>query len=214
MSDFTTTEIDHRVGQAWKRFNIFRSELINKKYTINDRIRLFDSIVTPTLLYGCESWAPTKDNLMKITRCQRRMLRLLIGHGRRRVVHTSPSLSSTSSSSCSSSRSSSSSSVSTDFLEPWSDWISRVTREAEDRLQHCGISDWVTKYKRRKWTWCYRLATMDHTRWAHVVAGWQPDLFDAQRARQPGRPKTRWQDDIDAFLRSQEILNDWQHKRF
>ena len=49
-------EIDHRIRQAWKAFMARKSELTSNRYGLRSRLRLFDSTVTPTMLYGASSW--------------------------------------------------------------------------------------------------------------------------------------------------------------
>jgi hypothetical protein len=202
-ADFTQTELDNRISQAWKKFMVFKQELTNKQYSINDRIRLFDSTVSPTFLYGCAAWTLTKQMELKIKRTQRRMLRLVIGHGRRRVqVRTSHA-----------SDSSSAEDLSSDLegdevLEPWVEWITRVTHEAEARLSKCNIEDWVTLCRRQKWQWGSKVANMSWERWAFQAARWQPS-WRVKAKRPPGKPKLRWEDAIKQFLVSQDIQKDW-----
>jgi hypothetical protein len=202
-ADFTQAELDTRISQAWKKFMVFKHELTNKQYSINDRIRLFDSTVSPTFLYGCAAWSLTKQMELKIKRTQRRMLRLVIGHARRRVLErTSPE-----------SDSSSTEDLSSDWkdgkvLEPWVEWITRVTHEAETRLAKCNIEDWVTLCRRRKWQWGFKVANMSRERWAFQAARWQPS-WSVKAKRPPGKPKLRWEDAIKQLLISKGIQKDW-----
>ena len=85
-SDYHTTELDNRIATAWRKFNALRDELTNKRYYLQSRIRLFDSTITPTILYGCASWTTTKATTVKLRTAQRRMLRLIIGSTRRRTT--------------------------------------------------------------------------------------------------------------------------------
>eukprot|EP00973_Karenia_brevis_P064742 8993998-Karenia_brevis.AAC.1 len=41
-----------------------------------------------------------------------------------------------------------------ELLEPYTDWIKRVTQEAEDAMLAAGVPDWVSECRRRKWCWC------------------------------------------------------------
>ena len=50
------TEVNSRIAFVWKNFHSLKQEHIGKKYSLNDRIRLVNGAVTPTVLYGCESW--------------------------------------------------------------------------------------------------------------------------------------------------------------
>ena len=61
-------------------------------------------------------------------------------------------------------------------LEPWVDWVRRVTHEAEERLKTLAIKDWITTYLKYKWEWSQKITEMDFERWAYVVAAWEPGL--------------------------------------
>ena len=50
-----TTEVDHRVATAWRKFNALRDELTNARYPLRHRLHFFNSTIRPTALYGCES---------------------------------------------------------------------------------------------------------------------------------------------------------------
>ena len=76
-------ELKHRIQAAWAKFTANKQELTNKHYTLGQRLCLFNSIVSPTALYGCTGWTLTKDMERTLCRAQRRMLRLILGSGRR-----------------------------------------------------------------------------------------------------------------------------------
>ena len=78
-------ELANRMRKAWSAFASHKHELTSIYYPLKDRIKLFNSVVTPSMLYGNEVWPMTKDTEMKITRVQRRMLRQMV-QARRRVV--------------------------------------------------------------------------------------------------------------------------------
>ncbi|CAK0821887.1 unnamed protein product [Prorocentrum cordatum] len=48
------TQIDHIVSMAWTKLKIHRAEHTRNHYSINSRLRLFESTVSSTMLYGCE----------------------------------------------------------------------------------------------------------------------------------------------------------------
>eukprot|EP00973_Karenia_brevis_P072904 10124205-Karenia_brevis.AAC.1 len=54
------TELDNRIAAAWRAFNKYRQELLGKHYSLNDRLKLFHSTVTPTVL-DATSWTLTRD---------------------------------------------------------------------------------------------------------------------------------------------------------
>ena len=80
---YNQTEIDNRIAAAWKKFWSLKSELTSKRYSLHDRLRLFEGTVTPTFLYGSATWTITRQIASKIQRTQRRMLRMILGVPRR-----------------------------------------------------------------------------------------------------------------------------------
>ncbi len=56
-----------------------------------DRLRLFDAVVTPTLLYGCEAWTLRIDQPRRLQVLQRKMLRMVLNARRRTVTPGSSS---------------------------------------------------------------------------------------------------------------------------
>ena len=83
-------------------------------------------------------------------------------------------------------------------LEPWVDWIRRCTHEAEACMTKLRIDDWITLQRRRKMKWAQKLTNDAHDTWTTAAIRWDPTLDAHMNAkRRPGRPKTRWMDDID-----------------
>ena len=140
----TSDEVTHRIGAAWRKFMTFRDELTNKRYSLNTRIKLFSSVVSTTMLYGCAAWTLAKNLECQVRRTQRRMLRMILGSGRRTATSENGS----------------------DELEPWVDWVRRTTHEAEARLKKLNFDDWVTVHQRVKIEWAQKLATEDRHTWA------------------------------------------------
>jgi hypothetical protein len=77
------TEIQHRVNCGWAKFNQYRRELCCRHYPLFECLRLFDAAVTPTVLYGCGSWAVNKGDEITLRTAQRKMLRKIVQVGRR-----------------------------------------------------------------------------------------------------------------------------------
>ena len=72
------TELHNRIAKAWAKFGIFKKELTDQAIPIHLRLKLFDAVVTPTILYGSEVWTMTLQRLKKLRTTQRKMLRLII----------------------------------------------------------------------------------------------------------------------------------------
>ena len=186
--DHHTAELDNRIATAWRKFNALRDELTNKRHSLNARVRLFNTTITPTVLYGSNSWTMTKAHITKLQRAQRRMMLLIVGTPRRRTT-TSAYLHDNHH-------------TTTDTTtEPWPEYIRRATDIAERQLRTLNIECWTTTYWRRKWRWAARVATQDCTRWSRRVIHWEPQHTEKrQTARRQARPHKRWDDDITTFI--------------
>ena len=102
-------------------------------------------------------------------------------------------------------------------LEPWHEWIQRTTRLVEDSLKKLSIENWVTKVRRRQWRMATRLIRQSKDRWSRLVLEWDPEIhFDGTRPkahRKQSRPKKRWEDDFNHFLKTvfEDTGKSWQH---
>lgn len=80
-------EVEKRIKKAWGAYwslkHIFKSSM-----DISLKKKALDSIVTPTLLYGCQTWPITKEVINKLQKCQRAMERSMLGLTlRNRIKH-------------------------------------------------------------------------------------------------------------------------------
>jgi hypothetical protein len=171
MLDFHGVEVDHRVDAGWAVFGKFRSEFCGRYVCLRTKIRLFEAIVTLTVLYGCCAWTMTKELEAQLQCARRRMLRLLFPWSRKR--HTNES--------------------GAEELEPWVEWIQTVTRKIEKYMASLHIEDWVTLQRRQKFRFAGKLARCTDQRWARILLAWQPSREFGRRIRRPVR---RWDDDI------------------
>ena len=93
-----------------------------------------------------------------------------------------------------------------DDLEPWVDWMKRCTHQAEEHMKTLGIEEWIALQRRRKWRWALKIATDTKGKWTLKAMMWNPTKdkrLDARR--KPGRPNTRWIDDINHHLQQQNV---------
>ncbi|CAE7931485.1 XI-F, partial [Symbiodinium necroappetens] len=45
-------EYSHRIRVAWHKFHLHRQSLLNKHVSLKNRLKLFQAVVTPAVLYG------------------------------------------------------------------------------------------------------------------------------------------------------------------
>ena len=224
------TELENRIAAAWKKFYKLKQELTGARYSLNDRLRLFHGTVTPTILYGAEAWTLTTDLENRLRRTQRQMLRMIL-HAPRRKHNTEtqtrerptldqhPDAQTNTDTSSSDDNDVDSTTTETPMppppdehddaeIEPWSEWIKRSTREAETRMSKLRLEDWVTMQRRRKWRWARKLVASDEFNWATATIQWDPTIDPKLKSRRrPGRPKTRWADDIRNYILHTTTIN-------
>ena len=91
-------------------------------------------------------------------------------------------------------------------LEPWVDWIRRVTHTAEANLQRLKIMTWVEQARKRKWRFAAQLFSgSGDQKWSNLVLHWDPQVHsDAVRPnarRKPTRPNLRWTDELRTYVK-------------
>ena len=209
--NFQGVELQNRVRCAWAKFMSNKDELTGKQYALKQRLRLFESVVSPTALYGCETWSLTKRDEQFLQRTQRKMLRMIFG-AKRRIVHRHEE-------------------DGEPELELWVDWIKRTTHAVEDEMSKMKIKNWIQHVRFRKWNYFGRILDHDMSRWTRIAHEWDPALHldgpcfrSIQCSRVQARPKTRWVDELSRFtqrigmhehelmeLRSNQM--EWHHLR-
>ena len=74
-------------------------------------------------------------------------------------------------------------------------------------MSNLKIENWVTAYWRRKLAWAHRITAHDPESLAKKVTEWRPEWdLSQQTVRAQSRPRMRWDDEIQRFLR--EVLAD------
>lgn len=119
-------------------------------YSLNDRLRFFHGTVTPTILYGSETWTMTKELEQQLQRTQRKILRMIDPSEKTASYHSNMQHPEE---------------PSEESLEPWHEWIERCTHEAKQRVQNLQMRDWVHLQRQRKWRWAGKMATKGHDCW-------------------------------------------------
>ena len=146
-ADFHGKEIRHRIAGGWAKFATYKAELCDRKIPLHKRLRLFNSVVSPTVLYASGCWTMTKDRAHELQVAQRRMMRKIIQVARRTYDGED---------------------------EEWVSYIVRSTRAAEGYMEQAGVESWVTAQRRRKWKWAGRTARMGDRRWTKLALYWSP----------------------------------------
>ena len=77
------TELQNRMSCGWKASFKFKGALTNRRVPLKHRYVLFESVVTPSVLYACSAWALTAEPENSLRKCRRRMLRWMVGVTRR-----------------------------------------------------------------------------------------------------------------------------------
>ena len=62
-------------------------------------------------------------------------------------------------------------------------------------MRQFNVQDWLEEQRRRKWKRAGKVAGRSDEGWTHEIAKWDPEEVKVR-----GRPKTRWSDEINAYL--------------
>ena len=156
---------------SWGKLGVFQEELTDKAVPLHLRLKLFHSILTPTIVYGCSSWVMTAAGEEKLKVAQLNMMRTILGRGRKRNESTSE-------------------------LENWVEWVQRVTTEARQIMADHNIPHWVDEQAAGMCRWSARVKSMESERWAKQGLNWQPEGY-----RSRGHPLARWADRVELLCR-------------
>jgi hypothetical protein len=188
LGDFQATELKNRLASGWAVFMSYKNELCGKNYAFKDRARLFEAVVTPRVMYATATWTMTKDMEKELRTTRRKMLRMMIGTGRRRATAARQGVADEGANSLEDAANKSLHEGSFDpepALEPWVDWIRRATHDSERLVKEVNLEDWVVIHRRRKWHFAGKAATKSDNRWSTRLFSWVPEgrrmLVDQQK---------------------------------
>ena len=136
-------------------------------------MKLFETLITPTILYGSGCWVMTLGRRQALRTTQRQMMRMILGTGRKPGGNNG-----------------------TDELETYVEWVQRATKEAERLMEKYNVREWTWQQRDRLWRWASKVAHSKDGRWSHEVLHWDPI---GQRPK--GRPRARWTDQLTSFLK-------------
>ena len=146
---------ENRLAAGWAAFRKHKAELCSKFYCLADRLRLFNAVVTPVVLYGCCAWALTSCLETKLHTTWRRMLRYVCHTHRLKIADGNP--------------------------EAWVDYVKRTASLVDTLAAQFGAESWVRIFRRRKWRFAGRLARLSDGRWSKKVLTWEPESRRSQQ---------------------------------
>ena len=84
-------------------------------------------------------------------------------------------------------------------------YMKRSTATATERMKASKIPCRIETHRRMKWRLAMRIASLPDERWTKKAAKWNPGLSTKhQTSRTVGRPKKRWEDKMNDFLKPEE----------
>ena len=93
----------------------------------------------------------------------------------------------------------------TENEEDWIEYIKRSTKEAEEHVEKQKNPYWIETHRRLKWRMARGIASLHEKRWTKRIFDWHPGPDTRIKTRrQVGRPKRRWEDDLNEFLKTEE----------
>ena len=164
--DSCEAEFRSRLAAGWGAFHKHKNELCSKPYRTCDRVKLFEAVVSSTILYGAATWALTQAMEKRLHATWRKMLRYVFRLHRQKE---------------------------TDDLEGWIDYMRSSATKVDQMAKDFGMSDWVALYRTRKYRFAGRVVRQTDKRWSKLAIDWVPN---GGTGRSQGRPFTRWSDDL------------------
>ena len=202
VNNLRQAELKHRIACGWGAFAQYRTELCGKHYSFADKARLFDCVVTPRVLYGTAAWTMTHQMCHELRVARRKMLRMMFGAHRRQIDRNIAAPTEDAHDSGSDTEHEAEIPAAEDtavagtdhpMLEPWPDFIRRVTHRMEESLHKLGMEDWVVLHWQRKWNLATNVLRKSDKRWTSRLIKWR--MHD-RPGRLQGVPVTRWTDDF------------------
>ena len=79
LSARATVDMKHRIYIAWMKFHQHKETLLNRHVSLKLRLKFFDSIISPAILFGLTTVPLSAAQLSKLDIVRRRMLRSIVG---------------------------------------------------------------------------------------------------------------------------------------
>ena len=149
--EFHDAEISCRLDKGRSGFGKLRHVLCDKHYSLASRLKLFDAVVTSTVLYGSGCWTMTSGREQRLQSERRRMLRKIVATPR--LVLGQPG---------------------GEEIEPWVDRVVRATHKAETVYEKAGFKSWVVLQQSRKVALREKIGLSTDGRWSKKRRQRQP----------------------------------------
>ena len=89
--------------------------------------------------------------------------------------------------------------------EEWIEFIKRSTKKAQENVKKMKIPCWLEPHRSLKLRIAMRIASLPEERWTSKIIEWNFGLDNKIKTnRSVGRPRKRWEDDINEFSRPEE----------
>ena len=186
------------------------------------RMKVFGATVSQTLLYGAGTWMLNKERERKLRTAQRSMLRSMMMKQRREAnkessntkaeMRTDEGLEGEEEELEESEEEEEEEKEKTEEeeeekeekeekacgeeLEPWHEWVQRVTKMAVKEMEQAKVEDWVEAARRKIWTLAGHISRRDDGRWSTIMLEWEP----ADGKRRSGKPLKRWSEDVNKYV--------------
>ena len=177
------TEINHRILAGWANFCKHRHALTNRNTSLALRLKLFDSVVTPAVLYGLAALTFASGQIARLDRVQNKMLRAIVGWVRLENEEWRDTMSRMKKKVCAAK-------ILGSILD-WSAELSKRKWRLAGRVATLDTSRWPRILA--EWT-------------PNVVQ----QLNGILAKRKVGRPRTRWEDNLDEYSKVKGY-RDWLH---
>ena len=79
LEDRSLVEVQHRIQAAWGKFHQYRWQLTNSNISVKLRLKLFDAVVSPCVLFGLGALPMYATLREKVDITLRKMLRRIVG---------------------------------------------------------------------------------------------------------------------------------------
>ena len=74
-----SNDVDNRVTKAWSKWKKLSGVICDKKIPTKSKLLIYQTVIIPTLLYGCETWPMSVKDEKRMATTEMRMVRWAMG---------------------------------------------------------------------------------------------------------------------------------------